>query len=328
MMQKKWCMMLVFVIMSILLLSACGNKKNNANTEAGIEITTAYEYNSKENVTGETDLQIDKDMPVIHTSENAGGDILVDFYQPCKGKLDNLPVDLMNLADRENVAAWISDNEKQDIIPAKLDDYVNIYSYIHTFNISEQDVRTALQGLMQADYLPEDLAITEEDLTVLFSGDKTAISKHFASEYSIVIEENIYSPQWMYYHTEEDYQSAGITPEMILQKVELYSAIPLSVNARNAFADKLSKYVGEKVVFSTDILDEFYGGLHYDFEGYYLDTGTEKFDVEWLGTHTIQDYARNGITTDMLEEFLEQISEFDESDEYDWINSCLMRMLE
>ncbi len=322
MMQKKWHMMLFFIILIITLLTACSNKKTTADAEEGTEITTANDF--VENVSEDINLKIDKDMPVIRGE----GAKLVDFYQPCKGKLDNLPVELMNLADRESVVAWIADSEEQDIIPEKLDDYVNIYSYIHTFHISEENVRTALQGLMQADYLPEGLAITEEDLTVLFSGDKTAISEHFASDYSIVIEENIYSPQWMYYHTEEDYQSAGITPEMILQKVEFYSAIPLSANARNAFADKLSKYIGEKVVFSTDILDEFYGGLYYDFEGYYLDTGTEKFDVEWLGTHTIQDYAKNGITTDMLEEFLEQISEFDESDEYDWINSCLMRMSE
>lgn len=326
--MMKRSILATLMILAALLLADCTKKKNDADVGAEIEDITEYEFDIEKKAFREIDLRIDADMPRINTGTNVGGDMLVNFIQPCKGKLDNLPGELMDLADREAVAAWIADSEEQDIIPSRLDEYVNIYSFIHAFNIPEADARAVLQEYLEVDYLPEDLAFTEEDLTVLFSEDETEIARHFASDYSIVIGEYVYSPRWMYFHMAEDYQEVGITPEMIQEKIEYYSGIPLSVNARNAFADKLGEFVGEEVVFSTDILEQWYGGLYYDFEGYYLDTGTEMFDIEWLSTHTIQDYAENGITADMLEEILSQISEFNESDEYDWINSCLMRMQE
>lgn len=322
--MMKRSILTILMISAALLSTGCTRQETAADAGTEIENTTEYEFNIEKKAFREIDLRIDADMPRV----NAEGDMLVNFIQPCKGKLDNLPGVLMDLADGEIVAAWIEATEGQDIIPSRLDEYVNVYSFILAFNIPEEDARAVLQEFREADYLPENLAFTEEDLTVLFSGNEEEIARCFASDYSIVIGEYVYSPRWMYFHTAADYEEVGITPEMIQDKIEYYSGIPLSVNARNAFADKLGKFVGEEVVFSTDILEQYYGGLHYDFEGYYLDTGTETFDIEWLSTHTIQDYAENGITEDMLEEILSRISEFSESDEYDWINSCLMRMQE
>lgn len=264
--MMKQNMLVTFAVLSALLLASCAGKEAVVNTGTESETTTASEYYFEEITYREIDSRIDADMPSI----KADGDMLADFNQPCKGKLDNLPGALMDLVDGEAAAMWIANSRKQDIVPSKLDEYVNIYSFIHAFNIPEEEVRTALWVYMQEDYLPENLAITDEDLTVLFSDDEASVVQHFASDYSIVIGEYVYSPRWMYLHTAEDYQEEGITPEMILEKIEYYSGIPLSVNARNAFADKLSEFVGQEIVFSTDIIEQYYGGLYYDFEGYYL----------------------------------------------------------
>ncbi len=86
------------------------------------------------------------------------------------------------------------------------------------------------------------LIYTDEEISALISGEKKDVIKSFASEYSIVIGDKIYSPVWVYSHSIDDYTAAGITNEMIDQKLALYSEFNLTNEAATAFESKLSDF--------------------------------------------------------------------------------------
>jgi len=50
--------------------------------------------------------------------------------------------------------------------------------------------------------------------------------------------------------------------------------------------------------------------------------------VSWLSTHNIPDYQEAGITTDDLKALLEQMSDYNYTSEYEWIESAYNRMIE
>ena len=58
------------------------------------------------------------------------------------------------------------------------------------------------------------------------------------------------------------------------------------------------------------------------------DFGIGEYTLEWLASHTIQDYEAVGITVPDLYDLLSQMNGFEESNEYDWILSCYNRMIE
>lgn len=53
-----------------------------------------------------------------------------------------------------------------------------------------------------------------------------------------------------------------------------------------------------------------------------------EYSIEWLSTHTIQDYSDAGISVEDLSNLLNEITEYKNTYEYDWISSCLCRMQE
>lgn len=189
------------------------------------------------------------DMPEpFSLSQNSGGDENWVFYQPCNRVLDNIPGSIMQLRDSSAVEEWISSISWTDLKNScSIKDYHNLYSFITDFGITRQEAETALAYYLESD--DDQLRITHGELDVILSGNISEITRIFASEYSIVCGDKIYSPCWVYYHSAGEYRSAGITPEAILSKVPLYSNIYFTDQARTAFGEKLSEFTGTEVVF-------------------------------------------------------------------------------
>lgn len=177
--------------------------------------------------------------------EGTGGDQYANYYEPCNFILDNIPVELMNLRDSSEVTEWLEKDKlsSRQSVPSSIKDYVNIYSFITDFNITKEETETALKY-----YLEDPSQLNYEDLDIIYSGDIELITKTYASEYSIVVGDKIYSPEWVYTHSAEDYKAVGITAEDILSRVDSYSRILFTDEARLAFSEKLSAYTGEQVV--------------------------------------------------------------------------------
>lgn len=190
------------------------------------------------------------------TAPEAGGDEHADYYRLCKPLYDGIPVELMKLRDSGEVTEWLEKDKliTRSEVSSSITDNVNIYAFITAFNITREEAETALEHYLNT---PEEYEhIQYEDLDIIYSGDIELITKTFASEASIVVGDRIYSPEWVYTHSPEEYEAAGITKKDILSKVEWYSRIMFTDEARLAFSEKLSAYTGEQVVIKTLWLQE------------------------------------------------------------------------
>lgn len=183
--------------------------------------------------------EYDKQMPPPFGYSD--GDMNVGFWEPCNMMFGGVPGSLMSL--RTGVGEWIDSFPKiSSYAPSDIFEYPTMYSFIAHFNITNEEAKEALESYI------DDGAMSSEQFEMICSGDVEQMTREFASEYSIVIGEKIYCPHWLYIHSFEEYKSAGITADMILEKAPLFSYFTFTDEARVAFSEKLSEYTGEAIV--------------------------------------------------------------------------------
>ena len=160
------------------------------------------------------------------------------YAKPCPERLASLPEALMKLT--EGGYSWeYAYAADKPACALTLMDYANIYSFIHTHELDPAAVR---QVLSDAGLMVHRKAFTEEEIGLLLGKDQAAAMARFASPSTIVIGEKGYSEKWMYDHTIEQWESEGITPEMVIA-VQRYYYNPLFVqDAADAFSQKLYRY--------------------------------------------------------------------------------------
>ena len=188
--------------------------------------------------------------PFGNEAEGTGGDENDGYYLPGNYILNNIPGALLDLRDSSEVDKWLNDKWSDTNVVSSIKDYMNIYSFITDFNITREEAETALE------YYLNDNLITYADLDVIFSGAVELITKTFASEFSIAVGDRIYTPEWLYTHSIEEYKAAGITAEDILSRVDSYRYILFTDEARQAFSEKLSAFTGERVVIKEVVFQE------------------------------------------------------------------------
>lgn len=325
----------IIIIMGIcsFTLSGCGSKdvvseitETDSNEEMIEEATTDIEITFNDFIYDEIDLAVDTSMPSIISD----GDMLACFYQPCIRSLDDISNTLLcslNSEQNDDFNSLLKINPV--LAPSNLNQYLNTYSAIKRYQIPDEYALSAIEKDVAAfERLGITDVITMEDIDIILHGSEAEIIERFASEYSIAISDHIYCPQWMYLHLPEQYTQVGITKEMVREKIAAYSKIPLPYEARIAFQNKISGFLEEEIVFDDTYINENYGGMFYKFKGQTITVDDEEYDMAWLTANSIQAYERAGITTDMLEDLLEQIADQSDTKEYDWIHSCLVRMKE
>lgn len=255
--ERKKSIAFACAILSLLTLAAC-DKADNTLVTVVSEINTQtsipeYNENPVVNMTQpspqivvETDNQLDENneqMPEpFEAGNNVGGDDNTNFYQPCISQLDSIPGSLLDVRPSNEVDDWLNKHFSRKNAVSSIADYLNVYSFITDFNVTKEEAAAALESYINSEY--ESVRITQEQFDIIFSGDIELITKTFASEYSIVIGENIYSPEWIYTHSQSDYEISGISEEDIIQKAPIYANLNLSRAARTALSDKLSSYSG------------------------------------------------------------------------------------
>lgn len=222
---------------------------HNAPTETTEMHTETYPVVKDEAIEEEESAMPD---PFGNKAEGTGGDENDGFYLPCNYILNGIPVELLRLRDSDEVNNWLEKDKfsSRSEAPTSIKDYVNIYSFITEFNITREEAETALEYYLNDNY------ITYEHLDIIFSGDVELITKTFASDLSIAVGDRIYTPEWLYTHSIEEYRAAGITADDILSRVDSYRYILFTDEARQAFSEKLSAYTGEQVVIGTVTYEE------------------------------------------------------------------------
>lgn len=182
--------------------------------------------------------------PPFYTAPESGGDMNANFYSTTDLKLGYLDMAFISLVDIDTAEEWFdtASSVKNDL--TSVGELFNLYSFIRHFSIPDETVRELLVEMRNGS--ADDFS--DEEIDLIISGNNEAVAEHFVSEYAIVIGENLYSPKWIYNHSIKDYEAAGITPGMIEEKISLYSTIGFTDEARTAFSEKLSAYIGRTVV--------------------------------------------------------------------------------
>jgi hypothetical protein len=136
-------------------------------------------------------------------------------------------------------------------------DTTNLYWTIIEYNIPDDVIIRAFQysnGLVQGlierfndDYYRRDI-FTDDEINALLSRNEATILKAFASDYSIVVNERIFSAAWVYTRSIEEIKAAGITSTMLEEKLHLYAEFSFTEEATLAFEAKLSEFLGRDIV--------------------------------------------------------------------------------
>ena len=171
-----------------------------------------------------------------------------DFYYTWINRFSVVSGNLIDLPDMEKQNDLINYYTLNRVgTPYTLDDNLNLYSWMTKLDLSVDNVCRAIEEnneyySSQPFGHSEELIFNPYEIDVLKSGDRSRIAEAFATEYSIIIGDKVFNPEWLYYHTIEDYSAVGITPEEVLHKLDMYEGLGLTDEAWAAFSAKLQKY--------------------------------------------------------------------------------------
>lgn len=188
---------------------------------------------------------LDEQMPPpFEELHESGGDANMLFYSTVNMKLNYLDMSFIDLVGFDTALEWLNETSSSKGELTSVGEVGNLYSFIRHFEIPDETVRELLESMRMS--REEDFSDKEIDL--LLSGDNVTVAKYFASEYAIVVGENLYSPYWLYNHTAAAYEQAGITPGMVSETAEKYPVFYITADARAAFEEKLSAFTGKEIV--------------------------------------------------------------------------------
>ena len=257
-MSKK---LIITAVLAAAMLTACGESTEQNGNANSAESTAATESQNESEASESTFSETAAEEETSHTAEalpeaempepfetECDDDSRDGFYLPFNSTLNNIPGELMKLRDSEEIDSWLNSFSSSE--KTKLGDYQNLYSFITAFDITKDEAETAL-----APYIDGGM-MTSEQVDILFSGSEEAVTSGFASKYSVVVGENAYCPYWLYSNTIDDYKAAGSDAEAVKAKAPLYSDFAFSEEARKAFSEKLSEFIGEEVVIEPITFEE------------------------------------------------------------------------
>ena len=257
-MSKK---LIITAVLAAVMLTACGESTEQNGNANSAESTAATESQNESEASESTFSETAAEEETSHTAEalpeaempepfetECDDDSRDGFYLPFNSTLNNIPIELMKLRDSDKVDSWLNSFSSSE--KTKLGDYQNLYSFITAFDITKDEAETAF-----APYIDGGM-MTSEQVDILFSGSEEAVTSGFASKYSVVVGENAYCPYWLYSNTIDDYTAAGIDAEAVKAKAPLYSDFAFSEEARKAFSEKLSEFIGEEVVIEPITFEE------------------------------------------------------------------------
>ncbi len=198
----------------------------------------------------------------------SGGDENAWYYEALIPKIGHISSTFAGLFDQDEFNKWRDSvnvlYRKGEDVPTDINGFLNVYAMMNYFDLSDEDVTKAFEYELSQDDEPD--YMNETDLQILLSRDEAAILSHFKSDASIVIGDRIYSPQWVYENSLRAYRDAGITPEMLKEKLAIYNQFNFTDEARNYLINKINQYEsslspavgGSDSMFNRKYIDEVY----------------------------------------------------------------------
>lgn len=122
--------------------------------------------------------------------------------------------------------------------------YPNLYSFVRCFKLTPDQILVFLAYLVE----DEEYGITDDMIKNLIIEDNASeASAFFANKYALVIGNKIYSPNWLYLHTVEEWEEAGVICRSLEDVAVSCRDFPFTDDARAAFEAKFEKALGYHV---------------------------------------------------------------------------------
>ncbi len=178
------------------------------------------------------------EMPEPFDQTNNGGDSLHDYYSKYVFKFGNINSTLIDLVGEKEAEEWINEHisgQKSGTDTSEM----TVLRFIEHFDITKEELTKAVS---ESEY-PDGWIIDASDIEVIFSGDDDLIAQTFVNEYALLQNGVIYTPEWLYNHSLEDYAREGLSAEAVSDCMSKMSALPFTEEAQKAIAEKSTLYM-------------------------------------------------------------------------------------
>lgn len=263
--MKRKLIMILALSATLTMLSACSNTNENSQAEldkkmivtksavdAPIETELKQEISVSEETNGENTADTtsgnsetvsissveyeDIEMPVPF--ENEGGDLNSAFYSTVNLKLGYIDMSFVNLVDVDEFESWLNSTSSSSSELTSVGEVANLYSFIKHFDIPSDIVRENLVNMRNGS--ADDFS--DEEIDLITSDDEAAVAAHFAADTALLKGSNLYSLNWIYYHSPADYAANGITAEELEMVLPMFDRVTLTDEAEQALEMKISSY--------------------------------------------------------------------------------------
>lgn len=199
--MKKISIVLLSILIGLFIFSGCSVSETKQTAESE---NTKENEPSKEKSTiltpVESETIVDSTQEIVY-----GGNS--EFLE--KYRLEYYGVDtfISNIVGEDKVAKWLEQFESLQNPNGRAKTEINKFTVVKELNVPKEEFIKANKGL----------GYTDEQIEAIYSGDQKLVNRAFVNDYALLVNDEIYTPDWLALHTIKDYEKAGITVEVLLE---------------------------------------------------------------------------------------------------------------
>ena len=167
-----------------------------------------------------------------------GGDYERWFYDKYDLKSSTVEGAWFEMLGADTVSEWCDRYDAAQKAGTADDDSPMLVQFIRDRQVPEETCRAVMDSIReneeQFEGMTPTLWLTEEEIGVIYSGDTKRINETFASEYCIVANGEIFTPEWLLNHPVREYRRYGITYDQLKEKIDEKYAPLLANDKENA----------------------------------------------------------------------------------------------
>ena len=243
----------------------CGCQSTVQTSQSSSDIIQSSEVEVASNSgKSETKLDINEEkMPALDIKQNGGGDEQSAFYGAQEisklglfsQKFENLVKESCTEKEFQEYMTWSEENDNpvdNKDRPYNINEMPNLPNVVKKYSLNHDKVYEILKDLQK--YYTElssesenakyaDMIYTDEEIEAIASGDVKKCFNLFTYNTSIMKNDLIYTPAYIYNNTMDKLEEAGITAEEIAARTEIYGSFSLTDEQMTALQNKMLKYV-------------------------------------------------------------------------------------
>lgn len=243
----------------------CGCQSTVQTSQSSSDIIQSSEVEVASN-SGKSETKLDiyeEKMPALDIKQNGGGDEQSAFYGAQEisklglfsQKFENLVKESCTEKEFQEFMTWSEENDNpvdNKDRPYNINEMPNLPNVVKKYSLNHDKVYEILKDLQK--YYTElssesenakyaDMIYTDEEIEAIASGDVKKCFNLFTYNTSIMKNDLIYTPAYIYNNTMDKLEEAGITAEEIAARTEIYGSFSLTDEQMTALQNKMLKYV-------------------------------------------------------------------------------------